>query len=106
MDHDVPLVIPEVNPNALTDHGGIIANPNCSTIIMAVPVWALHQHVPVDRINVCTYQAASGAGAAAMRELEQQATDWVAGNEMDTTIFGRQYLWNLFSHDSPVDLVS
>jgi len=103
MEHSVPLVIPEVNPQALNEHQGIIANPNCSTIIMAVPVWALHKESRVRRIVVSTYQAASGAGAAAMRELEQQATDWARQDPLQTSIFGQQYLWNLFSHNTPID---
>ena len=73
MDPDVPLVVPEVNPEAIKDHKGIIANPNCSTIIANVPVWPLHKANPVKRMIVSTYQAASGAGMAAMLELEQQA---------------------------------
>lgn len=103
MDPNVPLVVPEVNPEAILSHNGIIANPNCSTILMNVPVWALHREVPVKRICVSTYQAASGAGAAAMRELEQQAHDWVSEEPLTQEIFGRQYIWNLFSHNSSVD---
>ncbi len=103
MDPDTPLVVPEVNPDAVAQHQGIIANPNCSTIIMNVPVWPLHQAVPIERIVVSTYQAASGAGAAAMSELEQQARDWSTGSPLKTDIFGRQYLWNLFSHNSEID---
>lgn len=103
MTEGVPLVVPEVNPGALKRHKGIIANPNCSTIIMNVAVWPLHQASPVERIVCSTYQAASGAGAAAMEELEQQARDWVAGRPLTQDIFGRQYLWNLFSHNSDVD---
>ncbi|CAE7292230.1 asd [Symbiodinium sp. KB8] len=94
MTDGVPLVVPEVNPDAAFEHKGIIANPNCSTIVS-----------PVSRCVVSTYQAASGAGAAAMAELEQQARDWVDGKEKVTQdIFGRQYIWNLFSHNAPVDL--
>lgn len=103
MDPTAPLVVPEVNPQAVDDHCGIIANPNCSTIIMNVPVWPLHQAVGVKRIVVSTYQAASGAGAAAMGELEQQARDWAAGDPITQDIFGRQYIWNLFSHNSDID---
>lgn len=107
MTDGVPLVIPEINPTAVNDRPkGIIANPNCSTIIMAVPVWPLHVAAGVTRMSVSTYQAASGAGAAAMRELEQQAHDWASGKvgkELTQDIFGRQYLWNVFSHNSAVD---
>jgi aspartate-semialdehyde dehydrogenase len=103
MDPNVPLVVPEVNPGDIANHKGIIANPNCSTIIMNVPVWPLHQAFGVKRVVVSTYQAASGAGAKAMAELEQQARDWVAGDPITQDVFGRQYIWNLFSHNSDID---
>lgn len=103
MDPGTPLVVPEVNPQAIDRHKGIIANPNCSTIIMNVAVWPIHQAVGVERVVVSTYQAASGAGAAAMAELEQQARDWVSGDPITQNIFGRQYIWNLFSHNSDID---
>ena len=103
MDPNTPLVVPEVNPQDIEKHKGIIANPNCSTIIMNVPVWPLHQAFGVKRVVASTYQAASGAGAKAMAELEQQARDWVAGQPLTQDIFGRQYLWNLFSHNSDID---
>jgi aspartate-semialdehyde dehydrogenase len=103
MDPTVPLVVPEVNPQDIARHKGIIANPNCSTIIMNVPVWPLHQAACVKRVVVSTYQAASGAGAAAMAELEQQARDWNAGRPLSQDIFKRQYIWNLFSHNSKID---
>jgi aspartate-semialdehyde dehydrogenase len=70
---------------------------------MNVPVWPLHQAVGVKRIVVSTYQAASGAGAAAMAELEQQARQWSAGQPITSEIFKRQYVWNLFSHNSKID---
>ncbi len=103
MDPTVPLVVPEVNPQDIEKHQGIIANPNCSTIIMNVPERPLHQAAGVKRIVVSTYQAASGAGAAAMAELEQQAREWVAGKPLTQNIFKRQYIWNLFSHNSKID---
>ncbi|MCC6642945.1 MAG: aspartate-semialdehyde dehydrogenase [Deltaproteobacteria bacterium] len=103
MDPNVPLVVPEVNPQDIAKHRGIIANPNCSTIIMNVVVWPLHQAAGVRRAVVSTYQAASGAGAAAMRELEQQAHQWSRGEEITSEIFQRQYVWNLFSHNSKID---
>jgi len=107
MDPDTPLVVPEVNPQAVKDHSGVIANPNCTTIIMTLPVFPLHSEFGVKRIVLSTYQAASGAGAAAMDELEQQAVDWVGGkraDELTQDIFGRQYLWNVFSHNSAVNM--
>ena len=103
MDPTCPLIVPEVNPEEAKNHNGIIANPNCSTIIMNVPVWPLHQKYGVDRVVVSTYQAASGAGAAAMAELEQQAADWVSKKPLTQDIFGRQYMFNLFSHNSDID---
>ncbi len=107
MHPEVPLVVPEVNPTALNGRGNapqrLIANPNCSTIIMALPLWPLHQAFGIERVVVATYQAASGAGAQAMHELEQQARDWTNNTPLTQTIFGRPYLWNLFSHDSTID---
>ncbi|WP_257999188.1 aspartate-semialdehyde dehydrogenase, partial [Fischerella thermalis] len=66
MKEEVPLVVPEVNPQVAANHKGIIANPNCTTILMAVAVWPLHQIKPIKRIVAATYQSASGAGAKAM----------------------------------------
>src|SRR5206468_9353466 len=71
MDHAVPLVIPEINPEAIAAHHGIIANPNCSTIIAIVPLWPIHRKNRIRRLIAATYQAASGAGAAAMEELRE-----------------------------------
>jgi len=104
MDPDVPLVIPEVNGDELerVNRPCVIANPNCSTIIALVAVTPFHRAVGVVRMVISTYQAASGAGAAAMAELEQQARDFAAGREFDTTIFRRPYLFNLFSHNTPI----
>jgi len=108
MDPDVPLVVPEVNGKEALGYlkKGIIANPNCSTIIMNMAVWPIHQKVGVERVVVSTYQAASGAGAAAMDELEQQAKDWVAGRPLTKKVFGRQYIFNIFSHNSSMDVAS
>lgn len=106
MDPDTPLVVPEVNPQDIDKHRGIIANPNCSTIIMNVPVWPLHRKATVKRCIVSTYQAASGAGAQAMAELENQAHQWSRGEQVTSEIFGRQYIWNLFSHNSDIDPIT
>ena len=103
MDPETPLIVPEINPQEIAKHKGIIANPNCSTIVMTVPVWPIHQMVGVERVVVATYQAASGAGAAAMDELAQQARDWAAGDPITQDVFDRQYIWNLFSHNSAID---
>ncbi|MBU0717917.1 MAG: aspartate-semialdehyde dehydrogenase, partial [Planctomycetes bacterium] len=77
MDRAVPLVIREINPADIPSHHGVVANPNCSTIIMNMAVWPLHRVNPVRRIVVSTYQAASGAGAAAMEELRSQTADYL-----------------------------
>ena len=79
MDDEVPLIVPEVNPEAVSQHKGIIANPNCTTIIMLVALKPLHDISPIKRIVVSTYQSASGAGAAAMQELEEQTADLLEG---------------------------
>lgn len=112
MTEGVPLVAPEVNADAITQAGialgkkpGIIANPNCSTIIMIVAVTPLHRRANVKRMVVSTYQAASGAGAAAMLELETQTREVLAGKteaELTKAIFGVQYAFNLFSHNSDI----
>jgi len=106
MQEGVPLVIPEVNPEAMkgmkAGKGGIIANPNCSTIIALMAVTPLHRAAGVKRMVVSTYQAASGAGQAAMDELEQQTREVLAGQPVTTEIFPFQYAFNLFSHNSPM----
>jgi len=102
MDPDVPLVVAQVNDEAAGQHNGIIANPNCSTIIALMAVTPLHRVAGIKRMVVATYQAASGAGAAFARELEQQAEDHVAGRPYTQETIGRQYIFNLFSHDSPI----
>lgn len=102
MDPTVPLVVPEVNPEDIASHDGIIANPNCSTIILNVAVWPLHRINPVKRIIVSTYQAASGAGAAAMEELRRQTADYLAGREVVPRVFPHPIAFNLFSHNTPI----
>jgi aspartate-semialdehyde dehydrogenase len=103
MDPTVPLVIPEINPEAARAHKGIIANPNCSTIIGIVPLWPIHQKNPIRRLIASTYQAASGAGAAAMRELEESTRAYLNRKEYQRTIFPHPYAFNLFSHNSKID---
>jgi len=93
-------VIPEINPQKIQENKGIIANPNCSTIIGIVPVWPLHKANPVRRMVVSTYQAASGAGQSAMIELEEQAREILAGKEPTCTVFPYQIAFNVFSHNS------
>lgn len=106
MEPDIPLVVPEINGDVLdifdATTGGIIANPNCSAIIALLAVTPLHRAVGVKRMVISTYQAASGAGAAVMRELQQQVHDHAAGKPYTQNVLGRPYLFNLFSHDSPI----
>ncbi len=103
MNTDVPLVIPEVNPTAAEYHQGIIANPNCTTILMAVAVYPLHQLQPIQRIVAATYQSASGAGARAMAEVETQTRDILDGKTPTAEIFPYPLAFNLFPHNTPID---
>ena len=103
MDPEVPLVIPEINPQDIKKHKGIIANPNCSTTILLMAVYPIHKLYGVKKIIVSTYQAASGAGAAAMQELEDQAKAHLAGSAVPTQILPHQLAFNVFSHNSSMD---
>jgi len=103
MEPDVPLVVPEINPQKIKEHKGIIANPNCSTIIADVPVWPLHKANPVKRMVVSTYQAASGAGYQAMLELENQTREILEGKEPSCKVFPYQIAFNVFCHNSEID---
>jgi len=99
MEPDVPLVVPEVNPEDIKQHKGIIANPNCSTAIMLVAVFPLHRVNPVRRIVVATYQAASGAGAKAMAELEEQTAKILRGEKnVKAEALPQRIAFNLFPH--------
>ncbi len=98
MDDEVPLVVPEVNPEDVKKHKGIIANPNCSTIIMVVPVFPLHKAAGLKRLIASTYQAASGAGAQAMIELETQSKQVLNGEQVVKEIFPHQIAFNIFPH--------
>ena len=100
MAPDVPLVIPEINPQAIKKHQGIIANPNCSTIIMLMPLWALKQLSPIKRVIVSTYQAASGAGQQAMDELLAESEARIKGEDYQPTVIPHPYAFNLFPHNS------
>jgi aspartate-semialdehyde dehydrogenase len=103
MDAGVPLVVPEINPEALREHKGIIANPNCSTIISITPLWPIHKINRIQRMIVSTYQAASGAGAAAMEELRESTRAYLDGREYKNTVLPHPYAFNLFSHNSKMD---
>ena len=102
MKDGIPLVVPEVNPEAIKKHIGIIANPNCSTIIMNVPVWPLHQVNRVRRMIVSTYQAVSGAGAWGLYELDEQMKQHARGEAIQKEKFPHQIVNNLFSHNTAI----
>lgn len=106
MQTDVPLVVPEVNATELGAHRGIIANPNCVAIIAIVALWPLHQAFGLKRLIASTYQAASGAGAAAMEELRSATQASLAGQHYPPKVLRHPYAFNLYSHDSAVDPVS
>jgi aspartate-semialdehyde dehydrogenase len=103
MDPDVPLVVPEVNGASIATHRGIIANPNCVAIIATVPLWPLHQAHRILRVQAATYQAASGAGAAAMEELRASTEAHLAGETYAPRVLRHPYAFNLFSHDTAID---
>ena len=103
MDPNVPLVIPEINANRIRDHKGIIANPNCAAITALVPLWPIHQNNRIKRVIISTYQAASGAGAAAMDELVQSTRANLHGQVFTQKVMPHPYAFNLFSHNTAVD---
>lgn len=98
MDPEVPLVVPECNPDDLRKHKNIIANPNCSTIIALVPIKPLHDFAGVKRIIAATYQAVSGAGAGGITELRGQIPDALAGKPVTPSVFKYQIAFNLIPH--------
>lgn len=102
MHPTVPLVVPEVNPGAAAEHSGIIANPNCTTILMNVAVYPLHQVQPVQRIVAATYQSASGAGARAMEEVRLQSQAILDGKAPVPEVLPYPLAFNLFPHNSPM----
>ena len=108
MDPRVPLVVPEVNPEALpaTRHGMVIANPNCSTILLLVALEPLRRAFGLERVVVSTYQAVSGAGIAAMDELRDQTRDVLDGKPAQPRVFHEPCAFNLFSHDSSMDVAT
>lgn len=98
MDADVPLVVPEVNSGDVSWHSGVIANPNCSTIQMVVALKPLQDIAPIERVVVATYQAASGAGQAAMDELYAQSGQFLAGDELNVEQFAHRIAFNCIPH--------
>ena len=102
MEKDVPLVVPEVNPDDARKHKGIIANPNCTTILLSLVLAPLTRHIPIKRIVVSTYQSASGAGAMAMEELEQLSQEVLDGLTPKSKVLPYSLAFNLFLHNSPM----
>jgi len=98
MDPATPLVVPEVNPQAVRNHKGIIANPNCSTIQMVVVIYPIHRVSRIRRIIVSTYQAVSGTGREAPEELRNQTHQWVRGDEITREVYPHQIAFNLLPH--------
>ncbi len=103
MREDVPLVVPEINGAAIAAHRGIIANPNCVAIIAAMALAPIHRVNPIRRVVLASYQAASGAGAAAMAELTAATAAYLEGRPFEHRVLRHPSAFNLFSHDTPID---
>ncbi len=103
MDENVPLVVPEINADLVRSHQGIIANPNCAAIISVTPLWPVHSRNPVRRLILSTYQAASGAGAAAMEELREATRAYLDGRPFQHKVLPHPYAFNVFSHNTAID---
>ena len=102
LDADVPLVVPEVNPQAAFTHNGVIANPNCTTILMTLALAPLAARRALRRVVVSTYQSASGAGARAMEELRDLSRTVLEGGEPQSSVLPHSLAFNLFLHNSPL----
>ncbi|GAK60712.1 aspartate-semialdehyde dehydrogenase [Candidatus Vecturithrix granuli] len=98
MDPQIPLVIPEVNPQALKTHKGLIANPNCSTIQMLVALKPIHDRYTIKRIVVSTYQAVSGSGQKAIEELHEQVKKYLDGEKISSRVYPHQIAFNALPH--------
>ena len=103
MEPGVPLIVPEINPEAAAHHQGIIANPNCTTILLGVAIYPLHQVQALKRVVVSTYQSASGAGARAMEEVKVQSQAILNGQDPQPEIFPYPLAFNLFPHNSSLN---
>src|SRR5450755_813417 len=103
MDPNVPLVIPEINAGRIREHMGIIAVPNCAAITALMPLWPIHRHNRIKRVILSTYQAASGAGAAAMEELVESTRASLSGQAYPPKVLPHPYAFNLFNHDAAID---
>jgi aspartate-semialdehyde dehydrogenase len=106
MDAAVPLIVPEINREALRGHRGIIANPNCTAIISMTPLWPIHQANRIVRLVIASYQSASGAGAAAMEELREATRAYLEGRPFEQRVMPHPFAFNVFSHNTRVDPVS
>ena len=102
MDPQVPLVVPEVNPEAAFRHRGVIANPNCTTILLTVALAPLAARRPIRRVVLSTYQSASGAGARAMEELRALSQTVLDGGDPVSSVLPHSLAFNLFLHNSPL----
>ena len=98
MEKDIPLVVPEVNSDAIGDNPGIIANPNCSTIQMVMVLKPIHEKFKIKRVVVSTYQSVSGSGQKAIDELKNQTRDLFSGNEIKTNVYPHQIAFNCLPH--------
>ena len=103
MKDDVPLVVPEVNSEALNKHNNIISNPNCSTMQMVLPLKPLHDEYKIKRVIVSTYQAVSGAGKRPMDELFDQTKKYLEGKKISSENFTKQIAFNLIPHIDAFD---
>ncbi len=97
-DDEIPLIVPEVNPHALANHDGIIANPNCSTIQLVVALKPLHDAATIKRLNICTYQSVSGAGQQGIDELATQSVDLLNGRNTDAKVMPSRIAFNVIPH--------
>jgi aspartate-semialdehyde dehydrogenase len=98
MDPAVPLVVPEINPHAARDHRGIVASPNCTTVVTVMPLAPLHRVARLSRVVATSYQAVSGAGVQGVEDLRQQALAWARGEAIVPRFFPHQIAFNLIPH--------
>jgi aspartate-semialdehyde dehydrogenase len=103
MDPAVPLVVPEINADAIGSYSGIIANPNCAAIVALMALWPIYRRNRVRRVILATYQSASGAGAAAVEELREATRAFLDGRSFAPQRLPHPYAFNLFSHDTAID---
>ncbi|MFW5786943.1 MAG: aspartate-semialdehyde dehydrogenase [Halanaerobiales bacterium] len=98
MDEKVPLVVPEINPDKIDEHNGIIANPNCSTIQMVLALYPLYREAGIERLVVSTYQAVSGTGMSAIKELKKQSRAYLDEKEIEKEVYPEQIAFNVLPH--------